>query len=285
MTEFRPGSFQILPVVIKNLLIINGLVYLAQLIIDGLMASGDLAPKVGYIANTFALHHIFSPLFKPWQLFTHLFLHGSLMHLFGNMFALWMFGSVLENLWGPQRFFIFYMLCGLGAALMHMGFLWHESAGLLADLEAFKAQPTFEHYAEFFKKYQLFAYADGGDALRVGQGWQLNPADTQYIDQAIVAVTNFTNFELSEPTLGASGAVFGCLAAFAYLFPNTHIYLYFLVPVKAKWLILAYLAFELAMAVQNSAGDNIARWAHLGGALIGFLLVFFWNKTNRRRFY
>ena len=90
---------------------------------------------------------------------------------------------------------------------------------------------------------------------------------------------------ISEATLGASGAVFGCLAAFAFLFPNTYIYLYFFVPIKAKWLILGYLAFELVMAFRNSAGDNIARWAHLGGALVGFLLVLLGNRRNRKHFY
>jgi membrane associated rhomboid family serine protease len=98
-------------------------------------------------------------------------------------------------------------------------------------------------------------------------------------------VRSFVNYSLSTPTLGASGAVFGCLAAFGYLFPNTYIYLYFFVPIKAKWFVLFYIAFELVMAVNYSAGSSIAHWAHLGGALVGFLLVYFYNKTNRRNFF
>ena len=116
MTEFRPSSFQILPMVVKNLLIINGLFFLAQNTLQGPTSSFS-------IENVLALHAWQSSLFKPWQLITHMFLHGDIWHIFGNMFALWMFGSVLENLWGSKRFLTFYIICGLGAALMHLFFL------------------------------------------------------------------------------------------------------------------------------------------------------------------
>src|SRR5690349_15763030 len=109
MTEFRPGRFEVLPAVIKNLLIINVLFFLAQYTIG----------KGGYfdMEDFLALHHVKSPLFKPWQLVTHLFLHGGFWHLFWNMFGLWMVGSVLETVWGPKRFLTFYFICGIGAAL------------------------------------------------------------------------------------------------------------------------------------------------------------------------
>lgn len=285
MTQFRPGSFQILPVIIKNLLIINGLVFLAQITFDGVYPGSDLQIKVGNTSNLFALHHLFSPLFKPWQLFTHMFMHGSLMHLISNMFALWMFGSILENLWGPKRFLIFYLVCGLGAALLHLGFLWYENMQLISDFESFKAHPTLQAYLNYYNTYNLNSGYDYNIAARILTAWQYEPNNLQIAEQAVMLVTEHANYSLSEATLGASGAVFGCLAAFGYLFPNTHIYLYFFVPIKAKWFVLLYIAFELSMAVRNSAGDNIARWAHLGGAIVGFLLVYFWNKTNRRRFY
>lgn len=234
MTEFRPNRFEILPVVIKNLLIINGLVFLAQYITEqqGIVNMDDL----------FALHTFQSQLFKPWQLITHMFMHGSIGHILSNMFVLWMFGSTLENLWGPKRFLIFYMVCGLGAALCHMGVLYYENQKII---DVFNSLPF----------------------------------DQQQASQA------FVQGRLNSATLGASGAVFGCLAAFGYLFPNTKIYLYFLLPIKAKWFVILYAVFELVMAVQNSAGDDVAHVAHLGGALVGFLLVYFWNKTNRSKFY
>jgi len=120
---------------------------------------------------------------------------------------------------------------------------------------------------------------------RILQAWGNDPHNSQFTGQAIVAVTEFTNLSLGEPTLGASGAVFGCLAAFGYLFPNNYIYLYFFVPMKAKYFVILYIGLELFLTYRNSAGDNIAHMAHLGGALVGFLLVFFWNRTNRRQFF
>ncbi len=234
MTEFRPSRFQILPSVIKNLLIINGLVFLAQNTI-GRSASFNME-------DLFALHTWQSPLFKPWQFVTHMFMHGDIGHIFSNMLALWMFGSILENVWGPKRFVTFYFACGLGAAFCHMCVLFYEMQPIAA---AFKQLP-------FEQQQQLIT----------------NPL-----------------FKLNEATLGASGAVFGCLAAFGYLFPNTYIYLYFFLPIKAKWFVIGYAVAELFQAVQNSAGDSVAHVAHLGGALVGIILVYFWNKTNKKTFY
>jgi membrane associated rhomboid family serine protease len=215
MTQFRPTRFEVLPPIIKNLLIINGLVFLAQNTFAGPTSSFSFE-------DYFALHAWQSDLYKPWQLITHMFLHGDFSHILGNMFALWMFGSILENVWGPKRFLLFYMLCGVGAAIIHLAIL----------------------------SYQL------------------------------VPLTNQYDRLLNSATLGASGAVFGILIAFVYLFPNTYIYIYFLFPVKAKWLGIAYFSFELYKGIQNSAGDNVARWAHVGGALIGFILVYIWKKKG-----
>ena len=104
-------------------------------------------------------------------------------------------------------------------------------------------------------------------------------------EQAFIKITTYYNAMINTATLGASGAVFGVLAAFMYLFPNTYIYIYFLFPVKAKWIGLLYFGYELFIALQNSAGDNVARWAHIGGAIVGLLIVMTWNKTNKKSFY
>src|ERR1700759_966105 len=139
MTEFRPGRFQILPTIIKNLLIINVLVFIAQQTVE---KSGN--PDL--LNNLFALHTWQSTLFKPWQFITHLFMHGSIGHIFSNMFALWMFGSVLENLWGPKRFLTFYIVCGLGAALMHMTVLYFETNSLLEGYNSLKQHFNFGNF-------------------------------------------------------------------------------------------------------------------------------------------
>jgi membrane associated rhomboid family serine protease len=212
-------------------------------------------------------------------------MHGSFGHLLSNMFVLWMFGSVLENLWGSKRFLIFYLICGLGAALLHLGALYYENYHLLADFNAFKQGPTLQKYLEMLANYSMDSGYDKQDAFRIGRGWEAEPGSLQFAEQAMDEVISFVNYKLSTPTLGASGAVFGCLAAFGYLFPNTYIYLYFFVPIKAKWFVIFYIIFELVMAIKYSAGSGIAHWAHLGGALVGFLLVYFWNKTKRRNFY
>lgn len=275
MREFRPGSFQILPSIIKNLIIINVLVFIAQQTFShGIGSSLD---------DIFALHTWQSPLFKPWQFVTHLFMHGSIAHIFSNMFALWMFGSILENVWGPKRFLTFYFVCGLGAAFAHMLVLYFETNSLLNNYYALRQHFDVAHFSAFYSKEKIGNVYQG--ASQVLQQWQLNPSDDDAANQAINLSNQFITDRLNEPTLGASGAVFGCLAAFGYLFPNTMIYLYFFLPLKAKWFVLIYAGFELVMALQNSAGDNVAHVAHLGGAIFGLALVYFWNKNNRRTFY
>jgi membrane associated rhomboid family serine protease len=255
MTEFRPGRFQILPTIIKNLLIINVLVFIAQQTIG---KNGTFS-----FEDNFALHTWQSHLFKPWQFFTYMFLHGGIDHIFGNMFALWMFGATLENLWGPKRFLTFYLVCGLGAALCHMIVLYFENQAMIAQFQAINSDYALQ---QFMDKYN--------------SGW-----DVPLNNQGAYLVTVFN---LNIPTLGASGAVVGCLAAFGYLFANEYIYLYFFLPIKAKWFVLAYIGGELYLQFKNSAGGGVAHVAHLGGALVGFLMVYFWknnSRNNRRNLY
>lgn len=280
MSQFRPGNFQVLPLVIKNLIIINGLVFLLQYILE----KQGLETQV---LNLFALHNFESPLFKPHQLITHMFMHGDFGHIFFNMFALWMFGSILENYWGPKRFLIFYLVCGLGAAVIHLGFLAYEYHSFLSEAYRFQENPTAQNFMDFYHsqlKGNLYSYSQ--EARQTADNWMATPSqDYIYKERAFSVInTNIARMNF-EPTLGASGAVFGCLAAFGYLFPNSYIYLYFLFPIKVKWFVLGYAAIEFITAIQNSAGDNVAHWAHLGGALVGFLMVYYWNKTNRKTFY
>lgn len=229
--HYRPNRF---PPVVKNLIIVNVLVFIAQ------TTFGSNNPYV--IENLFALHDVHSVFFKPHQLITHMFMHGSFEHLLFNMFALWMFGSLLENHWGGKRFLQFYLICGLGAALLHLGVLYVEM------------EPLMEQFRQLPGEMQL--------ELLKSPGFKVNIA-----------------------TVGASGAIFGCLAAFGYLFPNSLIYVYFMIPIKAKWFVLIYGALELWLGFRNSAGDSVAHFAHLGGAITGFIIVFIWNKTKRKTLY
>ena len=274
MTDFRPGRFEILPFIIKNLLIINALIYLAQVTFEG--------TNGGWVTDTFALHHIKSSLFKPHQLITYQFMHGSFPHLFFNMFALWMFGSTLENYWGPKKFITFYLLCGIGAAIAHLGVLYIENVNLLNELAAFKSNPTFNNYLGLYNHHNLSNYDLTTQLLHA---WQNDPGNYEYSRQGVEFFSQYIDLSLSTPTVGASGAVFGVLAAFGYLFPNSLIYFYFFFPMKAKWFVILYAGIELFSGIRNSAGDNVAHFAHLGGAVVGILLVYIWNKKDRRNFY
>lgn len=227
---YRPSAF---PPVIKNLIIINVLIFIAQ---------ETFGAGTSTIDDLFALHDIRSVFFKPHQLLTYMFMHGGFNHILFNMLALWMFGSQLENYWGGKRFLQYYIICGLGAGLLHLGVLYFEMAP----------------YAEEFNRL---------------------PAELQ------MQIVRDPGYPINGITVGASGAVFGCLAAFGYLFPNSLIYVYFLIPIKAKWFVIIYGAIELVLGISNSAGDVVAHFAHLGGAITGLIIVFIWNKKNRRTLY
>jgi rhomboid-like protein len=189
------------------------------------------------LSRTLGLFYIASPEFKPIQLFTHMFMHGGFLHIFSNMYALFLFGTVLERVWGPQRFLIFYFLTGFGAEILHLG------------VEAWQVYNFTGHFAATDAELQRF-----------------------YTLQEIYFI----------PTVGASGAVFGVLAAFGLLFPNTELMLLFPpIPLKAKVFVLLYILWELYRGIAMQPGDNIAHFAHLGGALMGFLLVKYWNRDNR----
>lgn len=193
-----------LPSGVKHLLIINVLMFAATYVLE----------RLGYlqITNMLCLWPLGSGLFRIWQPLTYMFMHAGLDHIFFNMFALWMFGYVLENYWGTKRFVAYYLVCGIGAAITHM------AMSLLFKMPL-------------------------------------------------------------VPTVGASGAVYGILLAFGMMFPNERIYLYFLMPIKAKWFVIGYAAIELFEGFFRA--DNVAHFAHLGGMLFGLILILLWRRRNR----
>jgi len=273
MTQFRPSGFQVLPPVVKNLLIINGLVFFLQVVLE--RSGTDLAGMLG-------LHYWRSPAFRPWQPLTHMFLHGSFMHLFSNMFALWMFGSTLENSWGGKRFLIFYVLCGLGAALLHNSTLAVQFMPLEDAFSAYQQNPTLDHYLRFIRDQELDRYRE---FVEIARAWSVSPSSNAYVSDSNFLIAEYIDQVTSVPTVGASGAVFGLLFAFGYLFPNLLLYFYFFFPIKAKYFVALYAAFELYAGFRNAPGDNIAHFAHLGGMLVGFLLLRAWGmRYNGRRY-
>ena len=272
MTQFRPTRFEVLPTIIKNLLIINGLVFLAQNTFAGPTSTFSFE-------DYFALHAWQSDLYKPWQLITHMFLHGDFSHILGNMFALWMFGSILENVWGPKRFLLFYMLCGVGAAVIHLAILSYQLVPLTNEYESLLLLSK-TNASGFTEAVYNYAARHRIPLTQILADNKVSLSTPGLAPQLMDLMTTYYNKTVGTATLGASGAVFGILIAFVYLFPNTYIYIYFLFPVKAKWLGILYFGFELFKGIQNAAGDNVARWAHVGGALIGFVLVYIWKKKG-----
>ncbi len=230
MTNYRSSRMPALPPVLKTLIIINAIVYVIQLAVPAVTEWG-------------ALHYWRSPLFKPHQLITHMFMHDptSFMHILFNMITLWMFGSTLETYWGAKRFLNFYLMCGIGAALVQMALIPYEISKVVANHPEIPLEDVQTYLTDGINHYSM---------------------------------------------IGASGAIMGLMAAFAWLFPNTEFFVFFIpVPVKAKYLIPVYVLIDLFGGLSRSSGDNIGHFAHLGGALVGILLVIFLNRNNRRDFY
>lgn len=273
--NFRPSRFQLLPEVVKNLLIINGLMFVASLVIENTFHI-DLQRELG-------LYYVGSPHFRIYQFVTHLFMHGSFGHILSNMFMLWMFGSVLENYWGGKRFLIYYMVTGLGAALIHSGVVYYEIWNLKHAISIFEASPTPETFTNFVEHY-----VPGTLQLQyrnIMEAYINDPQNPLALSQAKEYADALVQLKMNIPTIGASGAVFGVLLAFGMLFPNTLLYIYFAIPIKAKYFVIFYGAIELFFGFQNNPADNIAHFAHLGGMLFGFIMIKFWHKKNRNYFY
>jgi membrane associated rhomboid family serine protease len=254
---------------VKNLLILNiGMFFI------GVVLKGNI------IESFFALRYFESPLFLPIQLFTYMFLHANFPHLLGNMLSLFFFGPMLEMHWGAKRFVLFWVICGIGAAIVYSSVRYYEVKQLEAARNAFNQEPSFEAFLSFERKL-------GQDVFTIDfkEDFEDNPSSPQLMANAREGINQVMRKIIDSPVIGASGAVFGVLMAFALLFPNTELMLlFFPVPIKAKYFVLLYGAFELFMGVARVPGDNIAHFAHLGGALVGFILVKYWQK-NRNIFY
>jgi membrane associated rhomboid family serine protease len=259
--------------IVKNLLIINGLIFLAQYTFETRFPVNEL----------FAQHHFLSKDFRPHQLLTYMFMHASFGHLFGNMLGLYFFGTKLEMVWGAKRFLTFYLVCGIGAGIISGLATLAETYPVISDLNFLQEHSTVRNFNMLLSKYDWIREGIRPEFTAMVNANTPDPAIQKMIfsaaDQLKEAATRGT-------VVGASGAVFGLIAGAAYLFPNDLILIYLLFPVKLKWIALAYGAFELYAAIQNNPQDQVAHVAHLGGALIGFLMVYFsYRRGNRRKLF
>jgi membrane associated rhomboid family serine protease len=236
---------QPIPLVTKNLLIINLLFFVAMWVFGSVFH---------YDLNTIlALHYWDSTNFQPFQLVTYMFMHGGITHILFNMFALWMFGSTIENYWGPKRYLVYYFVTGIGAGLIQLLTIYLQVRNVLPALSP--------NMIEMVKN-------EGYEAIMQGKNF-VNPSMASY------------NYLINSTVVGASGAVFGLLLAFGMMFPNTELYLMFIpIPIKAKYMVIGYGALELYSGLSNSASDNVAHFAHLGGMLFGIILILYWKKKG-----
>lgn len=232
---------QRLPLVTKNILIINVLVFLAC----------QVLPELNICLSAYFFQ---SPNFKIWQIITHMFMHGSITHIFFNMFGVVMFGAVLENYWGPKKFLNYYLLCGLGAFGLHEFIAYLEIQKMIALLPAANVAEVFENGASILLQNQ------------------------NYTDVGLAKL----NLSLNVGLVGASGCLFGLLIAYGMMFPDAQMMLMFIpYPIKAKYFVLGYGAIELLMAFRNSESDNVAHFAHLGGMLIGYAILKYWQHKGK----
>lgn len=279
------GGISAIPPVVKNLLIINGLM---------LLAAYSFKSAFGIdFWGIFGLHYFESEKFSPYQIVTYMFMHGDLTHIFFNMFALWMFGSAIENVWGSKRFLIYYLLTGFGAAILHYGIIYFELAPVLNHLELLSNSLDSKEIYEFaisntgkelLDKYGFFENSSYQSFIENANSLLKNPDSLSLKNQMRISLMELSNFVKDSPNVvGASGSLFGILLAFGMMFPNMRLMLLFPpIPIKAKYLMIGYGAIEIYSAFQNNPNDNVAHFAHLGGILFGFLIIKFWEKTGQR---
>lgn len=241
-----------IPQVTRNILILNVLMFLLTIFFE----------KQGIDLNMIlGVHYVNSPLFEPYQIVSHFFMHQGFLHLFFNMLLLVMLGRYLEHEWGAKKFFIFYMACGLGSFALYNAI----GVGSLMDLKHRIIEMNIDINS-------VNAY--------IKSGMIMNVPDNE-LGQALVTEYAHKSYGIAS---GASGAVFGVLVAFAILFPHVQFMIYFLFPIKAWVLAILYVGYELMNALQPAVGDNVGHLAHLGGAITGAIIAYFW-KGNRYRTY
>lgn len=234
---------------VKQLIIINILFFIGTQIV------GDGAYKM------LAMYFPENAGFQYWQPISHMFMHGGYMHIFFNMFALYSFGSALESIWGSKKFIFFYISCGLGAALLHTGinyYYFNEGVSTLV--------------ANGFSKGEILQLLNEG---KINTQWRELLTVSQFQD--------FTSAYLGT-VVGASGAIYGVIVAFAFMFPNAELALMFIpVPIKAKYFVPGLVLVDLYLGISGQSifgGGGIAHFAHVGGALFGFLIMWYWKKNQ-----
>jgi membrane associated rhomboid family serine protease len=274
--QYRPAGFTWLTPVIKNLLIINILFFIARITIERAYPGFDIAAVLG-------LRFPGAENFRIYQVITYMFLHGDFWHLFFNMFALWMFGKPIEERFGSKRFLTYYFVTGIGAAVFHYGVIYLvDFPTMFKYINAFLANPDVYTLNDVLESNPKGLYNFQQVKILLARMAQETGSEREWVMQSVDVLQQYkANVISGFNVIGASGAVFGILLAFGMLFPNTLIYIYFAIPIKAKWFVIIYGALELFQGIRGS-GSNIAHLAHIGGMVFGFILIKLWNRRVNR---
>ena len=261
MNNFRSSFLSNIPPIVKNLIIINVILLLATNLTPGLFLR---LGSDSNLSDILGMHYWQSSKFNPIQLLTYMFMHGGLFHIFFNMFALYMFGGVLESYWGPKRFLFYYLITGIGAGIVQQIF-W-----------TFEFQPIISTLNEAISSNSANNLLNHQAAL--AHYFRLENIESMTIPEVIEMKKAFLNLPV---TVGASGAVFGLLLAFGWLFPEQRLFVFPIpVPIKARIFVIIYGFAELTLGVAQFSGDSVAHFAHLGGMLFGIILILYWKKRN-----
>jgi membrane associated rhomboid family serine protease len=234
-----------------------------------------------------ALYNFQSENFALYQFITYLFVHAGFLHLFLNMFILWIFGSALEIVWNSRKFLFYFFFTGAGAALLHLIISTVLINQLQSQVKEYAENPTYNNYAAFVEDeigddQRQIAYLPKvhREMLELKEIWAEEPQAPEFREKSKNLVQGFLNFQIDMPSVGASGAVFGILLAFGMLFPNNLVYIYFMFPMKAKYFVILLGALELYLGVFQDS--NVANFAHLGGMVFGFILLKLWGEKARK---
>lgn len=258
-------NFMLTPAV-RSLLMINAASYLISAFI--------FPPLSGY----FGLRYIFSANFYPFQLVTYMFLHADFMHLFFNMFALFMFGPIIERFWGTKRFITFYIVCGLGAGFIYSLATLYSMYDLQLAINAYISNPTPDTFTVFAKIYAEGSYYANIQFLNA---FAENPDNENLVRESIRFVEDLFTRKSNIPMVGASGCVFGILMAFGLLFPQMELFIFPLpIPIKAWLYVAVYGVLELYQGVHAEDGDNVAHFAHIGGMIFAYILIRIWRNQD-----
>lgn len=256
--------FQLTPAA-KNILIINGIIYILS----------DFIGLRSYIIENFGMRYFHSENFQPYQILTYMWVHGGFGHLFGNMFSVLVFAPILERVWGSKKFLIYYLITGIGAGILYSGINYYENYSFEIKVKSYEQNPSPESFRKLVLNNSSEYYNQLYDFI---DSYEQNPSNSN--DNLSIAYANdLLKVKSDVPMVGASGAVFGILLAFAMLFPNMELMLlFFPIPVKAKYVVLVYGIYELWSEINRMPGDNVAHFAHLGGMLIGYLILKYWKR-------